>query len=400
MYYKKFYALFIIFSLLELLNRTPFPLPLSTYIYAILLYYWVILIITYIRNNYSYICVNYNGNKIILCNVICNLIMVIRGLYNSNGYWQYKDVLLNTGPSLFFFLTIYLSPEIKFSIKSLSYIIKYYLIASVLLIYGPTIANTGRIMCNTLPLLGYFSKKYKLYIIAFTLYSLTLTWDARGWVLRALFGLALGAFFIISQKKISNLNKKLMEVAFAILLVSPLVFSYLGYRGIFNVFDMQSYVHNSSINEDDLVDTRTFLYSLVQDKLEMTHSVIGGVGLAVSYWDDFNAGSNMKEIENLGRTSSESGLLNMYFWGGLIGTFLYSMLYWMAAYYGLFKSRNDICKLIGLFIIFRWVISFVDEPNTWVCSNIMMYFFMGICLNKEVRNLDDKIIKNYLKIDR
>ena len=131
MYYKKFYALFIIFSLLELLNRTPFPLPLSTYIYAILLYYWVILIITYIRNNYSYICVNYNGNKIILCNVICNLIMVIRGLYNSNGYWQYKDVLLNTGPSLFFFLTIYLSPEIKFSIKSLSYIIKYYLIASV-----------------------------------------------------------------------------------------------------------------------------------------------------------------------------------------------------------------------------------------------------------------------------
>ena len=191
-----------------------------------------------------------------------------------------------------------------------------------------------------------------------------------------------------------------MEVAFAILLVSPLVFSYLGYRGIFNVFDMQSYVHNSSINEDDLVDTRTFLYSLVQDKLEMTHSVIGGVGLAVSYWDDFNAGSNMKEIENLGRTSSESGLLNMYFWGGLIGTFLYSMLYWMAAYYGLFKSRNDICKLIGLFIIFRWVISFVDEPNTWVCSNIMMYFFMGICLNKEVRNLDDKIIKNYLKIDR
>lgn len=46
----------------------------------------------------------------------------------------------------------------------------------------------------------------------------------------------------------------------------------------------------------------------------------------------------------------------------------------MAAYYGIFRSNNDFCKLIGLFIIFRWVISFVDEPNGWVCSNIMLYF--------------------------
>lgn len=399
MYYKNFYVLFVVFSLIELFDRTSFPLPFSTYIYAFVLYYWVILIITYIKKNYTYICANYNGNKIVACSIICTLIMIIRGLFNSNGYWQYKNVLLNTGPSLFFFLTIYLSTEFKFCIKSLSYIIKYYLIASVLLINGPTIANTGRIMCNTLPLLGYFSTKYKLYIIAFTLYSLTLAWDARGWVLRALFGLALGCGFIIFQKKISKLNKKLLEVAFSILLVSPLVFSYLGYKGNFNVFDMQSYVHNSSMSEDDLVDTRSFLYALVQNKLETSGSVITGVGLTVSYWDDFNSESNIKEIQNLGRSSTESGLLNMYFWGGLIGAFLYSMLYWMAAYYGLFKSKNDICKLIGLFIIFRWVISFVDEPNSWVCSNIMMYFFMGICLNKKIRNLDNKIIKNYFKID-
>lgn len=190
-----------------------------------------------------------------------------------------------------------------------------------------------------------------------------------------------------------------MNIVFSVLLIAPLVFSYLGYKGIFNVFDMQSYMNNSSMSEDDLVDTRSFLYILVQEKLEASKSVVGGVGLAVSYWDDFNAESNVNELQKIGRTSTESGLLNVYFWGGIIGTFLYSMIYWMAAYYGIFRSKNNFCKLIGLFIIFRWVISFVDEPNGWVCSNIMLYFFMGICLNKKIRNLDDEFMQRYLKIE-
>ena len=394
-----FYYIFVAFSLIELFERSSFPLPLGTYVYAIIIYFWLIQIFIYIRKNYKYISYNYNGNKIIACNVVCSLIMIIRGLSHSDNYWQYKDVLLSNGPSLFFFLAIYLSTEIHFCAKCLSYIIKYYLLASVLLINDARLANTGRIMCNTLPLLGYFLNKYKWYIIIFTLYSLTLTWDARGWVLRALFGLTIGLCYIFFQRKISKLNKIIIGIVFSLFLLTPLLCAYLGYIGVFNVFNMQSYMDNSSMSEDDLVDTRSFLYILVQNKLETSESVVGGVGLAVSYWDDFNAESNVKELQNFGRTATESGLLNMYFWGGIIGVFLYSMIYWMAAYYGIFRSKNNFCKLIGLFIIFRWVISFVDEPNGWVCSNIMLYFFMGICLNKKIRNLDDEFMQRYLKIE-
>lgn len=394
-----FYYMFVAFSLIELFERSSFPLPLGTYVYAMFLYYWLIQIFIYIRKNYDYISFNYNGNKIIACNVVCSFIMILRGLYHSDNYWQYKDVLLSNGPSLFFFLAIYLSTEIKFCSRCLSYIIKYYLLASVLLISDPRLANTGRIMCNTLPLLGYFINKYKWYILIFTLYSLTLTWESRGWVLRALFGLAIGLCYIFFQRKISRLNKKIIGIVFSLFLLTPLLCSYLGYIGVFNVFDMESYMDNSSMSEDDLVDTRSFLYLLVQEKLEASESVVGGAGLAVSYWDDVNTESNVSEIQKLGRTATESGLLNVYFWGGIIGAFLYSMIYWMAAYYGIFRSNNDFCKLIGLFIIFRWVISFVDEPNGWVCSNIMLYFFMGICLNKEIRNCDDKFMQSYLKIE-
>ena len=125
---------------------------------------------------------------------------------------------------------------------------------------------------------------------------------------------------------------------------------------------------------------------------------MAGVGVGVSYWDDFNQDTGISEVDKLGRTSTESALLNNYFWGGLIGAFLFSMLFWISAYYGIFKSKNNICKLTGVFIMFRWVISFVDEPNAWVCSNMLMFFFMGLCLNRQVRNMDDSYIKNYFKI--
>ncbi|MBQ8282595.1 MAG: hypothetical protein IJZ01_03390 [Paraprevotella sp.] len=161
---------------------------------------------------------------------------------------------------------------------------------------------------------------------------------------------------------------------------------------------MKDYLESYNIRKENTVDTRSFLYVLVQNKLEKDDSVINGVGIGVSYWDEFQANTGIYEIDTMGRTSTESGLLNMYLWGGLLGAFLFSMLFWTSAYYGIFKSRNNICKLIGLYIMFRWVVSFVDEPNTWVCSNIMMYLFMGFCLNKRIRNMNDFNLKEYFKI--
>ena len=122
-----FYYIFVAFSLIELFERSSFPLPLGTYVYAIFIYFWLIQIFIYISKNYKYISYNYNGNKIIACNVVCSLIMIIRGLSHSDNYWQYKDVLLSSGPSLFFFLAIYLRNSAFFCYfaKNLAYYILF-----------------------------------------------------------------------------------------------------------------------------------------------------------------------------------------------------------------------------------------------------------------------------------
>lgn len=394
---KKFYYSFIILAALELLARSPFPLPAATYIYAATIYYLLFQVYLYIRHNTAYIRRNYDGIGWILAFAVCNAIMVVRGFLNSDSYWHYKNVFINTGPSLFVFLFIFLSKEVSLCNRMLKFILKYYLLASALLIHNSSIANTGRIMCNTIPVLAYFTKKYRWIIILFVLYSLTMTWGARGWVLRALFGLGLGCTTLLFKHMVKKMIP-IYKAVFFVFLISPLVLSYLGYKGTFNVFNMESYVKSSNLKEDDIVDTRTFLYILVQSKLEKENAVLAGVGVGVSYWDDFNQDTGISEVDKLGRTSTESALLNNYFWGGLIGAFLFSMLFWISAYYGIFKSKNNICKLTGVFIMFRWVISFVDEPNAWVCSNMLMFFFMGLCLNRQVRNMDDSYIKNYFKI--
>ena len=50
-----FYYIFVAFSLIELFERSSFPLPLGTYVYAIIIYFWLIQIFIYIRKNYKYI---------------------------------------------------------------------------------------------------------------------------------------------------------------------------------------------------------------------------------------------------------------------------------------------------------------------------------------------------------
>lgn len=394
---KKIYIIFIILAILELLKRTSFSVSLTTYISTICLYYLLFILFSYIKSNIDYIKYNYNGIAWIIIFSAFNIIMIIRSLMNSDSYWTYKEILVDTGPTLFIYLFIFLTKEINLFKNILRFILRYYLIASSLFIYNSTIANTGRIMCNTIPLIYYFSKKYKWIIIIFVIYSLTISFEARAWVLRTVFGLCIGLYYLFSRKyhqKFIHIYKPI----FFLLLFLSLTFSYLGYKGVFNVFNMKDYLESYNIRKENTVDTRSFLYVLVQNKLEKDDSVINGVGIGVSYWDEFQADTGIYEIDTMGRTSTESGLLNMYLWGGLLGAFLFSMLFWTSAYYGIFKSRNNICKLIGLYIMFRWVISFVDEPNTWVCSNIMMYLFMGFCLNKRIRNMNDFNLKEYFKI--
>lgn len=386
---KSLFHIFIIFSVIELIERSYIPMPSLTFLLAIGLYYWIYLSFQYIKQ--YQITQYYNATFLIYSYVLWNFIVLLRGLIDSQDYWDYRIIFISKGPFLLFALSIFLASRLELMRKIFVYLINYYLFASIILIRPVFWGNTGRIICSYIPLLFLWVKKYRLRIALFLIISIPFTFGARGWLLRAFFGICLAlTYYAFKERKI--LLDKIYRTIYAICIIFPLIFLYLGYTGKFNVFHMEDYVKTE--NKENISDTRSFLYILVNNTLQKQDKQWIGLGAISNYWHDF--GTNGDKVVKTGRYATESGILNMYLYGGWIGAFLFSMLFWTSAYYGIFRSRNDICKLLGTFIIFRWVISFVDEPEAWLCSNLMMYFSMGVCLDKRLRQWNNLMWKKYI----
>ena len=121
--------------------------------------------------------------------------------------------------------------------------------------------------------------------------------------------------------------------------------------------------------------------------------MIGNSAIGSYIINEGNEQTGIKELDQKGRYGSESGLLDSFLCGGIIGALLYSMIFWLSSYYAIFRSRNFMLKLIGVFIIFRWATSFFDEPSSWWISNILLYVFMGICLSKAIREAEENKLR-------
>lgn len=387
---KSFYYIFIFFAISEVLSRAYIPITIPTLFITIALYFWIYK--SFKQALKTSIHTQYNATTIILLFLLWNLIIIIRGIIDSKDYWDYKNVLINKGPFLLFSISIFLTSKIALLKTIFRFLLRYYLILSLVFIQPVFMGNTGRIICNLVPLACLFAKKYKYYIITFVIISIPFSWGARGWTLRAFFALLLFLIYYLRLKNLikGNLLNLIFKILYIVLICAPLTFVYLGYTGKFNVFAMDEYINTNSKSEnEDLVDTRSFLYQAVNAKLQKSNQEWIGLGGVSEYLEGWYEDSENKDVQKKDRSSTESGILNMYLYGGWIGATFFSLLFWMASFYGIFRSQNLVCKFSGLYIIFRWVISFVDEPEIWLCSNLMMYFFMGICLNKKLRNVSD-----------
>lgn len=392
---KSFYLLFVMFAIIEIIQRTYISFPSMTIILSLGLYYWVYLTIKHARSLVLF--KEFNGVKIVFLFLFWNLMIIVRGLFDCNDYWDYRTVFFEKGPFLFFSLSIFLATKLNLLRNIFSFLIKYYLILSLLFIRPVFWSNTGRIISSLLPLLLLFVSKYKILLLLFTFISVPFTWSARGWIIRICCGIFLAFIFYLWKTSLlkDRVVNSILKLMYILCIVIPLIFVYVGYIGKFNVFAMDEYI--SVENEEDIVDTRSLLYLKVNDKLETSNKTWIGLGGISNYWDDYNVDFRVSALQSKGRMATESGILNMYLYGGWIGAFLFSCLFWCSAYYGIYKSKNIVCKLTGGFLIFRWVVSFVDEPEIWLCSNLMMYFFMGICLNKKLRDISNDQWFNWFK---
>ena len=172
----------------------------------------------------------------------------------------------------------------------------------------------------------------------------------------------------------------------------------LGLSGQYNIFkpdvNNKKVLQNKKTKfEGDLTaDTRTFLYIEVLSSMYKNNSFIIGEGGCGSYESPFFS-RNEPLIKTHGRYSSEVGFLNALLHTGLIGVLIYLTILIYVVYLGINKSKNFLCKMLALFIAFRWILFFIEDYTKFDLNYFYHWMTIGMCFSKEFRNLTDNQLK-------
>jgi hypothetical protein len=236
-----------------------------------------------------------------------------------------------------------------------------------------------------IPLFNFFPFKKKFLILAGTvlLYYLALVTEYRiGNVRIILLFLILFSFLFFYR-----INKKVILITSLLSLSIPFIFFYQALHTGESPFE--KYQPNR-MDEKLTTDTRTFLYQEVLEDLDETNSFLLGKGSNGSYYSayfDQYGGDTEK------RLSVEVGILAVLLKGGLIAVILNLALIFSAIFYALFKSNNDFIVLVGLMLILHVIIFFITNYLDYSLYNVVIWFFIGLCLSKKIRDYSDQDIR-------
>jgi hypothetical protein len=179
-----------------------------------------------------------------------------------------------------------------------------------------------------------------------------------------------------SKKFIANkIQSYILILAFIILLV----FSYSFNSKVFlNLLDR--------FNEG--FDNRELVFEELVYDLTKTNSWIFGKGSAGVYSSAFLDYKNEGEREGI-----ENGFLNVILKSGLIYLIAFLILSFYSIIKGLFFSKNTFTKTLAMFIIIYIISMFGFGVPEFILRYLFLWFSISLCLNNEIRKMDDHEIR-------
>ncbi len=199
--------------------------------------------------------------------------------------------------------------------------------------------------------------------------------------------------------------KKIIKSFFVLLVIAPLIFIVLGLSGVYNIFTLgdkfDEVTITSNTNERNLlVDSRTGIYIDVFSELSRQNAYIwglGGVGKTKTSLTD-NQNADYDKIYKEGRRGTESGMLNYFQLSGFIGALSFWLLLTLGAYKAIFKSNNSYYLMLGLFVAFKVLYSFVEDSLNPNIATFYLMIMIGLCYNFRLRNLREIEIKKIFNL--
>jgi hypothetical protein len=209
------------------------------------------------------------------------------------------------------------------------------------------------------------------------------------------------AIILLNFIPLHTLRYRIVKFFSVVLFVLPLVFLILGVTGIFNIFKIDvkesDYVLKYGTQEQSMLDdTRTGIYKDVLGGIADKNAYIFGLGATGKVKTSLIEVDDFYFALKKGRESSESGMLNYIQWGGFFGFLSYYMLFAAAAYYAIFKSNNWFMRSLGLWISYKAMFSFIADDQNAQIMYFMVIVAIGVCLNRDFRQMTNKEMKLYL----
>lgn len=352
---------------------------------------------------------NISGKIILNFFVLYNAVMFTRGVFDNLSLTTF--LILCSSTLFYMFVFPYYIYKV---INPTNFVImmRFYLlfgfIAAIIVAYVETLkydilfpyASTIRVMSGLYLLvlfIPYIKQKWKsILIIILSIISFFLNIGERFNLLNIFVAFAIILLYFIQSQ---TLRYKIIKFCSVMLFVFPILFFILGATGIFNVF-------KADVNESDYVlkyggqeqsmlqDTRTGIYKDVLNGIADNNAYLFGLGATGKVKTSLV--DSGYDLWSKGRPSSESGMLNYIQWGGFFGFLSYFMLFAVAAYYAIFKSNNWFMRSLGLWISYKAMFSFIQDAQNAQIIYFMIIMAIGVCLNRNFRQMTNKGMKLYL----
>ena len=357
-----------------------------------------IIIVFFMSRYYFFDKRNSDNMMLIWIYLLWNLMCIVRGMFVAEIYWDWKGLIGNSMALLM--PIIIFSATNKMVVQSL--LATYIKFALPLFLLVGTIIRTDAYGFYLIPtsfllfFLPVLTNRQKTLLLIAAVIVLGADLGARSNVIK--FGIP---FFILLIYVFRNkIPVKMIESLRITLIILPFLFLGLGVSGVFNIFKMNEYIkgeytsmgvdgEGNIVEQDIIVDTRTFLY------VEVLESAINNnywlLGRTPARGNDSNTfGVIAAELTGRNeRLENEIGLANVFTWTGLVGVVLYFLIFYRASFLAINKSRNIYVKMLGVYVAFRWLYSWVEDINNFTLNYFMLMIMLGLCYSYSFRNMTD-----------
>lgn len=389
-----------LFTISVLLITISSILPMLPKGYQSTYFYWFIYVVsTFIiikSIELSKLYIKYEGNNLIFVKLllIWFLISIVRGCFVASNYWEWKN-LFNISFVFVLPLITFLAIDPTF-VSFVTY--KWLRIALPLFFLAfPFLQGdgAGRYLIPISIILLFFpllSKKWKIILLGFSLFVFLGDLDARSNLIKFIVPLLMSLGIYVGLYR----RKKLIMLLYYIMLLLPVMLFLLGILGVFNIFEMEKYMDATSkvivqngkeINM--IADTRTPLYKEVLiSAIKHDYFIWGRTPAKGNESDLFGDQINfVTGLKNSERMSNEVCLLNIFTWTGGVGVLLYFFVFAKAAFFAVFRSKNQYARLLGLYLLFRWCYAWVEDFNNFDLSNLYLWSIVGLCYSTKFREM-------------